>query len=184
MSIEAKKQALMRILGSGILFLSAILITLFDIVALGCLSVTVIILATIIPWMVFFILLKLEKEMVVEFFLYFLVFLLIYTSGLVVIGQYTCISYAFTLNFVFIEVSYILIGFTWHYSLSLYKTKKIIFLICGVAYCIVTIIFRTTMFLEAFEWLGILPLLLTIVGMLLIIIAETMMRKKGFLNYI
>ncbi len=185
MSIEAKKEASMRLVGHGIIFFNMILVSILDIVALNCSTITIIILVTLLPWIAFFIALKIENEFAVENIQFIRFFLSFYTAGLILIGRYSCLLGFNVISFTFMEISYVLLAICWHYSLTIYKKKKMAFLTCGVGFCVLTIFFRNGMLVARFGWiLGLIPLILAIIGMTLIIIAEAIMKKKGFLNYL
>ena len=175
MSIEAKKEGILRLIGSVLILISLFPTVFLDILILNCPIVTYIIISTISPWMLLFILAKLEKEIVVEYFLYYVIFALVFTGGLILIGLNACIGTDFRIYFILITISYVLLLFCWHYALSIYKKEKIIFIISGIGYVILRI--------PLFMW-QLIEIIIFIVGFCLIIIAERKMKKKGMLNYI
>jgi hypothetical protein len=104
---------------------------------------------------------------------------------MVFIGNIIIPEKSATLLFSMISISEILIIINWHFSLSIFKKEKLIFLISGILYCILTFIFSlSSLILQLGLLLGIAPLVLVVLGVLTIIIAEILMKKKGLLNYI
>ncbi|MHA1149020.1 MAG: hypothetical protein ACTSR8_12350 [Promethearchaeota archaeon] len=175
MSIEAKVEGILRLVGSALILISLFPTVFIDILVLNCPIVIYILISTISPWMLLFILAKLEKDIIIEYFLFYVIFLLAFTIGLIIIGLNACIDPNYVINFILVSISYILLLFCWYYSLSIYKKEKFIFLIAGLAYLIIRIPFIIWELIE---------IIIFSVGFCLILIAERSMKKKGMLKYI
>ena len=175
----------MRLVGSTLILIGFIFSIIIDIFLIFFCSLYYIDLAVIIPWIPFIISLKLENELVLENIQGFFTFLVMYSAGLIAIGVVLCTIQSLIFPFIFLIISNVLLLFCWHFSISIYKIKKLAFLICGISYCVVSLIFRSfPLILEGGIFSGLVSLVFVSAGMVLIIIAETQMRKKGLLNYI
>ncbi len=179
MSILAKKQGAMRLIGYGLLFLGAVFTLVFDLVLLNSCQLPFVTLSILIPWIFFIFCEKLQKELLMDNYLYWFLFLVIYTFGLFLMGIITCTSQFTLLPFIFLTTSNIMAWICWHISISIYKIRKLIFIISGIYYCVISLIFRIIPLN-----ISILPLILIAGGMVIIIVAELIMKKKGLLNYI
>jgi hypothetical protein len=90
-----------------------------------------------------------------------------------------------SLIFISTVISNVFIVFSWNYAISIFKKKKLVFLIGGLGYCILTAIFRLIPLMNRLFWiLSLTPLSIVLFGMILIFLAELRMRKKGLLNYV
>jgi hypothetical protein len=84
-----------------------------------------------------------------------------------------------------ITSSNILISISWHYSLTIYKNKKILAIMGYVLFSFLTIYIRSNYSNNPFDLvLSLVPLMMITCGLLIIIITELIMRKKGFLKYL
>ena len=180
-SIKGKKEGLLRVLGMVLILISVVASIIFDFFLLN-LTIYVLIMIVFIPWFILIVLLKLEKDFFVDNMSKLFIGLGIYSAIIIIIG--TIISIYGMLLFIAVIISNILIILCWHFALSIFKKEKLIFLIGGIGYCILTAIFRVILFIELNLILGIAPLLLVALGICLIIIAEMRMKKKGLLNYV
>jgi hypothetical protein len=70
----------------------------------------------------------------------------------------------------------------WHTSLSIYKKNKLIFIIGGFSSLVLIMLLWSS--LKHVFIIGLSLLLTQLFGLLLIILAELIMKKKGLLNYI
>lgn len=180
-SIKGKKEGLLRVLGMVLILISVLASIIFDFFLLDLIAYVLTIIV-LIPWFLLIVVLKLEKDFFVENMSKLFIGLGIYSAIIIIIGS--IIGLSATLFFIVAIISNILIIFCWHFALSIFKKEKIIFLIGGIGYCVLTAMFRVLLFIGLNLFLGIAPLLLVALGIILIIIAEMRMKKKGLLNYV
>jgi len=185
-NIQAKKESLMRLLGMLVILFGLLITLVIDyIFVIPNIMRYLLILCIIIPWFVLIILLKLEMDFFVENTLKFYVILAIYSVIIIVISIIIIPNVSVTLKLAMLAISDILLIFCWHNALSIYKKEKIVFLLCGIGYFIISIIFRiSSITLSVSLFFKLVPIALVIFGIFLIIFAEMRMKKKGLLNYI
>jgi len=184
-NIQAKKESLMRLLGM-ILILFGLLITLIldYVFVMTNLIMYLMILLIIIPWLVLIILLKLEKDFIVDHAIIFFSILCVYTI-IISITLTLSSNDSTTLLFIMLVISDIMLLICWHFALSIYKKEKLLFVLCGIGYLVITPFFRIGPFVINLPWLlNHVPIALVLFGIILIIFAEFKMKKKGFLSYI
>ncbi len=185
MSIQAKKEGLMRVCGMVFILFGVIISIILDVFVLNDGVLFSFILLITISWFFLIIFLKLEKDIFVDNALIISIILVIISTIFIIVGSFISSSESIAVSFIFLSISNVLIITSWHFAISIYKKEKIFFTLGGISYCILTLIFRISSLIAQIGWLlGITPLLLVIVGICLIIIAETIMKKKGLLNYI
>ena len=185
-NIQAKKESLMRILGM-VLILFGLLITLIldYIFVMANFTLYLLILLIIIPWFLLIILLKLEKDFIVDHAIIFFFILCVYTIIIIFVALPFSPNELTSLLFIMLVISDILLLICWHFSFSIYKKEKLIFVLCGIGYLIITSTFRLLPIMIDLPWLlKLAPAALVLLGMILILFAEMKMRKKGLLNYI
>lgn len=181
MSIHGKKEGFLRILGSFLILLSLILSFLFKILVINNLLFILLFTMLIVPSFLLSVLLKLEQDIFVK---NLKIFLLLLTFMIVVANIIVSIIYSalLVIKFVLFECSDLLLICCWHFSLSLYKNRKIIFLLSGFLSFFVNYILWISLGEMIVMIIFLTPTL--ILGIFLIIFAELSMRKKGLLNYI
>lgn len=184
MSIKGKKEGIYRLLGSILLLISLVLGLLLGFLTLThpFLSITLILIT--IPPFVLSILLKLEQDFFVNNARRFLYLLLI---EIVVVNSITFAFYNtfLALTTVITSSSIILLIICWHFSLSIYKKNKIIFFICGISYILINIpILLDSVSISHLFMINLTLIISVSLGLFLIISAELIMKKKGWLNYI
>lgn len=180
MSIQGKKEGILRILGSFLILIGFILSIIFNIFTLNNFILFLVsLLIVVLPFLVST-LLKLEQDFIVK---YSKSILFILSILIVILNVFTLPAYSSLniINFVLIECSDLLLISCWHFSLSIYKREKIIFVLSGAGYFDLNIIlwFSLTQILI----ITIFQSLIFYVGFFLIISAELIMKKKGLLNY-
>ena len=185
-NIQAKKESLMRILGM-VLILFGLLITLIldYIFVIANLTLYLLILLIIIPWFLLIILLKLEKDFIVDHAIIFFIILCVYTIIIIFVALPLSPNESTSLLFIILVISDILLLICWHFAITIYKRLKLVFVLCGVCYLIITAMFRLLPIVISLPWLlKLVPPALVLLGMVLILFAEMKMKKKGLLNYI
>ena len=184
MSIKGKKEGIYRISGSIILLISLILAMLLGLLSLNNLLLSMLLILITIPPFVLSILLKLEQDFFVNNAKRFLFLLLIENIAVnsIIIAFYNIFV---ALATVITSSSIIILLICWHFSLSIYKKNKILFFICGVSYFILQFLILLGSISISHLFIFNLTLLISVsLGLLLIISAELIMKKKGWLNYI
>jgi hypothetical protein len=181
MSIRGKKEGFFRILGSFLILVSLILSVLFKLLAISNLLVFLLLILLVLPSFLYSVLLKLEQDFFVKNSTIIL-FILVFVGLIINIVVFFMWDLSLIIIFVLFECSDLLIINCWHYSLSIYKRRKIVFALSGlfsfVLNCIIWLYLGEIIVIVVF----LIPTL--ILGILLIIFAELRMRKKGLLNYI
>ncbi len=184
MSIKGKKEGIYRLLGSLLLLISLILGLLLGFLTLNNLLLSITLILITIPSFVLSILLKLEQDFFVnnaKIFIYLLIIEIIVVNSLTFAFYNTSLA----LTTIIISSSNILLLICWHFSLSIYKKNKIIFFICGVSYILVNIpILLDSVSVSHLFIINLILLLIVFIGLSLIISAELIMKKKGWLKYI
>ena len=181
MSIQGKKEGFFRILGSFLILLSLILSILFNILAVNNLLFYLLLLIIVFPLFLLSVLLKLEQDVFVKNSSKLLL-LLTAVNIIINIIVFFLSNSILIIKFLLIECSDLLLICCWHFSLSLYKRRKIIFALSGL----LSYVLNNILWFSLGEILVIIIFLMPtfLLGLFLIIFAELRMRKKGLLNYI
>ncbi|TFG21478.1 MAG: hypothetical protein EU529_13510 [Promethearchaeota archaeon] len=182
-NIKAKKESLIRLLGM-VLILFGLLITLVvDIIFL--ISNIALYLLIIIPWLLLIILLKLEIDFVVDRTIIFFIIICVYTIIMSLVALLFSSNETASILFIMLVLSDILLLICWHFAISIFKRKKILSILCGIGYLIITFIFRLLPIMITWPWLlNLASAAIVLLGMVLILFAEMRMKGKGLLNYI
>ena len=180
MSILGKKEGFFRVLGSFLILIGLILSILFNMFVIKYFHYLFFIII-VLPMFVKSVLLKLEHDIFVK---HSPKFLLLIAVDVVVINTLIFLTgnTSIIIEFVIIESSEILLICCWHFSLSLYKSKKIVFALSGL----ISFFLKYTFWLILGDITVIIVFLIPtlLLGLLLIILSELIMKKKGILNYI
>ena len=192
MSIQGKKEGTRRLKGSFLLLLTIIISISFDYFILNNSLLYLLFILICIPPFILSIFLKLEQDFIVKHSPKILAIIAIIIISLVIIANIFIPSLMFL--FALVVSSNLLLISCWHFSLSLYKKHRLIFIFSGLGYCIIKLFLWFAYFILniftyslLFHYLLVnilLPLILALIGILLIIVAELSMKKKGLLNYI
>ncbi len=192
MSIQGKKEGTRRLKGSFTLLLVIIISISFDYFILNNPLLYLIFIIICIPLFILSIFLKLEQDFIVKHSLKILLILLTIIITLIITSVF--FNSSLMIVFVLVVSSNLLLISCWHFSLSLYKKHRLIFIFSGFGYCIIKLflwfayfilkIFAYSMLFYQLLAVILVPLFLALVGILLIVVAELSMKKKGFLNYI
>ena len=192
MGIQGKKEGIRRLKGSMMLLLVIFMSIFFDYFILNNPFLYLLFILICIPPFILSIFLKLEQDFIVKHSPKILAIIVIIIISLII----TVVFFIPSLMFLFALVvsSNLLLISCWHFSLSLYKKHRLIFIYSGSGYCIIILflwfahlilnIFTYSMLFYHLLAAILLPLLLALIGMLLIVVAELSMKKKGLLNYI
>ena len=185
MSILAKKESLLRVFGS-VLILFAVLSTLIiDVLSLNVKFHNLFLMAAIFPMIIIAICFKLEWSLIINNSSKFVILLAVYLSFIIIVNAFLTINLEHFMRFTIILLTNVFLALSWHFSFSIYKKEKIIFIISGVINILFSIFFKLNSLIAQFGiFFSVFPIFLTVGGMCLIIIIELKMKSKGLLNYI
>ena len=182
-SIKGKIENLLRFSGFILILFSFISSFIFD-YFLFDFVIYFFIIIIIIPYFIILFSIKLELNLTIEnqkivLFITMLNSIVFLIFGLIFFQK--DLIFPFLISII---TNYLLIV-NWKYALSVYKKKKMIFIITGVFYCIFTITFRFFIFVKQMLFsISVLPIILLIIGMLFIIITELLMKKRKLINWL
>ena len=183
MSIQGKKEGICRLTGTTLILIGLVLSIPFNYFILNNLLLYLFFILIGIPPFILSIFLKLEQDFIVKNSSKILFIIVTINISLII----TAVFFSSFLMIVFALVvsSNLLLVSCWHFSLSLYKKNKLIFIFSGLGYCIIYLfLWFASFILNNLLVIILVPLLLALIGILLIIVAELSMKKKGLLNYI
>ncbi len=185
MSILAKKENILRIIGT-ILILGGFLFSLIlDLIIVNNILFISIIMITIIPIILVVFCYKFEINFIRSNPNILLLILCIYLTLMIVINAILRLSDEFNLLFLIIVIRNILLIACWNFSFSIFKKKKAVFIIFGSGYITSSIFFLSSSLVTKLEvFLRFSPTLIVIMGMCSVVLGEIWMKKKGLLNYI
>ena len=182
MYIQARRESLSRIVGMILILIGFILSFFLDIfVELSPLLFILLILIETL-WFIFSLCLKLERTFYIEHLFQIFLFLVFFSICFTILG--VLLNNLSSNGFIFKIISNLLIIVCWHFCLSLYKNEKIFFLLSGVGYVSLSLMYGIKILSLKIGGYAIIPLVLIISGMVIIIISEIIKKRKGFLNYI
>ena len=186
MSILAKKENLIKIIGTIIILFGLLVSLIFDFFLLNSnIPSYIFIIITIIPILSLIICFKLELNIIRnnprEFFYITCCFLTL----MIIIGVILRPNDEYILSFIIIIISNLFVISCWHFSFSIYKKEKILFIMTGLGYIFTTVLFKIYSLKDQLGLcIGLISLFCVILGTCIILIAEARMKKKGLLNYI
>ena len=183
MSIQGKKEGICRLIGTTLIFIGLGLSIPFNYFILNNSLLYLLFILICIPPFILSVFLKLEQDFIVKNSLKILFIIVTINISLIITAFF--FSSFLMIAFALIVSSNLLLISCWHFSLSLYKKNKLIFIFSGLGYCIINLFLWFTNFvLNSLFFVILLSLLLVFIGITLIIVAELSMKKKGLLNYI
>ncbi|MFX1477673.1 MAG: hypothetical protein ACFFCI_06045 [Promethearchaeota archaeon] len=181
MVILGRNKIYLRFVGAFCILAGLMLSITFSIVLL--LTVYLFFLLVVGPMIILSSCIKIEIKIVNNNLKAFLIIILVFSLLMTIIGIILIKKFSIGLSFIVFLISNILAIICWHYSLTLYRKKKNLFIISGLGSITLSILYC----LFKFKWcqlLGILPSALMFCGMLMILITELVMKKRGLLNYL
>ncbi|MFO8020496.1 MAG: hypothetical protein R6U96_17875 [Promethearchaeia archaeon] len=180
MSIKAKTEGTLRVVGMVLIFIGLIGEFATKLFLKDNIFIPIIFLCFSSPWLLVSFALKLEKSFFYEN-MPILVIAAIILSLLCAISAITFITKTgpYSLILQFLAISLLLSS--WHFSLTIKKKYKILFLCTGLGYIVLKII---QIGLTGLDFSILSLILVVILGTILIIGAELSMIKKGYLNYL
>jgi len=184
--VEAKKEGIIRLIGNVLLLISFTISPFFFYEFLrAAIDLYIFFICILIGWFLFLVLIKLEIKLVRDNSKKLSFMVIAYTIIIIILGLFSPKEITIIMNWILIIVNCIFLLMCWHFSLSIYKRKKFIFLTCflivQVCYFIILLLGGT---IYKHLILLLILMLLTITGTLSIIFAEMSMKKKELLNYI
>lgn len=182
--IRGKKLNTVRYFGSFLLLLAFILNLIYDLLLVNKVLSLIFMFFLIIPWIGVVIMLKSEvdkiknnKNMTISLLIGFSFFL-----SIVFYLFLTNNEFIFTLLLVIPDI---LLIFAWHFSISIYKKEKIIFIILVICFIVFSLLNKIQSYITRYSIIfGLLPYALTLFGISVILLAELYLKKKGLLVYI
>ena len=181
MSIKAKRRTILRIIGAIIILIGFITALLFNYIFFNDFLTYILIICIIFPWFLFSIFLKLELNFFNIHLKIISIILIIYSTGMIILTVVW--NLASVINIIFISLALLALLICWHFSLSLYKKQKILFLLSGL-FNIIVIILCSSQISILIAVIQILNITIVAAGMLIIIIVEFNLRKNGYMKYI
>ncbi|KKN38261.1 hypothetical protein LCGC14_0755310 [marine sediment metagenome] len=185
MGIKGKWEMLFRLLGN-ILFLIGIIITIIlDFYIVQNLLVYFLLVLSVGLHFSLILGFKLDFRFLDDNRLTILTIITIITSILLLIGSILSQRLLKTPIFLFLTLSNSLGMICWDFSLSLFKKKKIMFIIGSLVYISTSFFFRFLVLMKTYGFIGLLlPLIFTTIGIGTILSAEIKLIKKKLLKYI
>lgn len=185
MSIQAKKENLLRVGGMVLILVGLVFSIILAYLNLGNFFLYLSFLIITLPFLAFSICLKLEKRLIVENRFKILILLSVLSTILSIIFLIVNFHDSKSLRYVFLTFTNFLILIFWHFSLSIYKKEKIIYTIAGSGAITFYFIIYVDSYLSQSEWyLNLIVLVILSLGFSSIIISERMMVRKGLLKYV
>lgn len=185
MSILAKKQSLTRVIGAVIILMALLISLIIDFFILKNFLIYLYVIITIMPILFLVSCFKLEWNVLRNNPRQFFLIIIFYLILMIILGALIRSSDVDFPQIMFVITSNLLLIMCWHFSFSIYKNEKILFIVSGLGYIIITVLFKwVTVFTQLGFFVSIFPLFLIILGMCLIIGVEIQMKKKGLLNYL
>lgn len=184
MGIQAKRESLSRIFGMILILIGLIIAIFLDFFVVNYPLLIILLILNEASWFIFSLFLKLETNFFIEHFIKIFLVLSCFSIFLIIIGIVLSSANSIFLAFIFKVISNFLIIVCWHFCLSLYKKEKVLFLFSGIGYVTLSLICGIRTLILKIGGYAIIPLVLITLGMVIIIISEILMKRKGFLNYI
>jgi hypothetical protein len=184
MSIRGKTYFSLRLIGMLILFLISLVQFIADLLWINGILGKISLILLCLPWFIVYIVIKVELSPFSTHKLHIFSILILYWLMLNLLISIKLIPFPRG-NYVILRGTNIIFILTsWNFSLSIYKTKKLIF-VCSSAisiiFGIITQIYYPTLYSWVFNMFNLMGLF---IGIFLILLTEYLLRKKGLLTYI
>lgn len=184
MKIRGKGYFSIRIFGMIILFCSFAMLFISDLILLKYLFGKFLIILLLIPWVLIYLMVKLEISPFANQKNAFYSFLIIY-SLIISVLMLACLNFISQIIFTLIRsLIMILILTTWNFSLSIYRRRKMTFFITGIVSFILILLSTMICLYKYCEVFSIITSILIFIGLFIIILSEILLRKMGLMNYI
>ncbi len=185
MGVLAKREIYIRFLGLLLFFLGLIFSVVSDFFLFQDKLIFNFLLIINLVILSFILCLKLELNLIRENFLASFILICLIVITLFIVSFDYVIRKIFYVEYIFILCSNILIIVSWHYSISYYKKKKLIFLFGFIIYVLVTFFLRLGKLIYQIGLIiGLLPLILIISGVTVILVIEIRMMRRGLLKFV
>lgn len=181
MSIKAKGRASLRVFASLVILVGLILSIFLNIMLVNDIIGNLIFIMIIIPWFLFSIVLKIELNFFINNIKKVAIGLTIYSVSVEFISL--ILSWSIFATVIIITSLNLLLLLCWHFSLSIYKLKKQIFLVSGLGYIIGTF-WMNLLIISTINDVIVFNMIFILLGLILILGIEYNLRKIGYLNYI
>lgn len=182
MGVQAKRETLSRIAGMILILIGLILSFFLDIFVKTPPLLIVFLILIESLWFIFSLCLKLERKFCIKHLFQIFLFLAFFSIFLTLIG--ILLNNLSSNGFIFKIISNLLIIVCWHFCLSLYKKEKVVFLLGGAGYITLSLTYGIKILIIKIGGYAIIPLALITLGLIIIIVSEKIMKKKGLLTYI
>ncbi len=180
MAIKARGRATLRVVGSAIILIGLVISIFLNYLFIKNIIFNLITIAILLPWLLMSILLKFELNFFKNNLKNGILVLIIYSIlmfTMLIIWSWSNIVIILIVNF----LNFLLL-ICWHFSLSIFKKKKIIFLISGLGYTI-GIIWISVIMLSEIHLILTINMIIIFSGLILILGIEYNLQKLGYLNY-
>ncbi|MBN1217236.1 MAG: hypothetical protein JXA99_17580 [Candidatus Lokiarchaeota archaeon] len=184
LKVKAKIKIILRIFGFLLIF-SGIIISIASEVVTFSIFIYFLYLATIIPFFIYIILTKIEAEFLKKKEELYLATSVIVSTFFFILSIYNINQLDITFLFFLSTISNYLYIICWNYSLSIYRKEKLISIINGICFCILTGIFKNKINISKLAMLFyFISIIFLALGFLIIIIIEIIMKKTHLLKWI
>ncbi len=185
MGVLAKREIYIRFIGLFFFLLGLIFSVVSDFFLFQDKLIFILLLIINLVILSFILCLKLELNLIRENFLASFIIICLFIISLFIVSFDYLLRKALHDEYIFIISSNILIIISWHYSISFYKKKKLIFIFGFIIYVFITFFLRLRKLIDQIGLVvSLLPLILISSGVTVILLAEISMIRRGLLKFI
>lgn len=182
--IRGKKFATLRYIGNGILLISFIYMLILDFLIRASPLSIIYEACMIFIWVFYISLLKMETTVVKSRMLISFVSFIGISIIISLIFLFYESNAQFCLNILDIMPTILLI-MAWHYSISIFKKEKIIFILLLLLVLLLSLFNKIWVYISIYGgFIGLFPYFLILSGMSCILLAEEALKRSGLLNYV